>query len=241
MLEEVGRVVALLRYPVKSMAAEALDGCDVGWNGLAGDRRWTFIRGDMKRSGFPWMTIREQPAMWHYRPRFVDPSNPNASAVLVRTPDGRELDTLDPALAEELGPGVHVMKQDRGVFDATPLSLITTRTIARLSAEVGVPLGADRFRPNLVVEPADDVAGDHPENDWVGRELEIGGMRMRVDRRDKRCVMVNVDPVTTEKNAAVLRAIAQRHDACLGVYGTVVAPGRVEVGASVRLAGASGA
>jgi uncharacterized protein YcbX len=40
----VGRVVALWRYPVKSMAAEQLDGVEVSWFGLAGDRRWAFIR-----------------------------------------------------------------------------------------------------------------------------------------------------------------------------------------------------
>ncbi len=41
----VGRVVALWRYPVKSMAGEELDGAEVSWHGLAGDRRWAFIRG----------------------------------------------------------------------------------------------------------------------------------------------------------------------------------------------------
>jgi len=40
----VGRVVRLLRYPVKSMAAEVLTETHVTWNGLSGDRRWAFIR-----------------------------------------------------------------------------------------------------------------------------------------------------------------------------------------------------
>jgi len=38
----VGRVVGLWRYPVKSMAAEPLGAANVGWHGLAGDRRWAF-------------------------------------------------------------------------------------------------------------------------------------------------------------------------------------------------------
>src|SRR3954462_12559876 len=37
---QVGRVVGLWRYPVKSMGAEALAEVDVSWHGLAGDRRW---------------------------------------------------------------------------------------------------------------------------------------------------------------------------------------------------------
>jgi uncharacterized protein YcbX len=62
---EIGRVVGLWRYPVKSMAGEALDQVEVSWNGLAGDRRWAFVRDGMVRSGFPWLTLRERPEMGH--------------------------------------------------------------------------------------------------------------------------------------------------------------------------------
>jgi uncharacterized protein len=90
----VGRVAGLWRYPVKSMTAEALDGTEVSWNGLAGDRRWAFIRDGQVRSGFPWLTIRERPEMAHYRPRFAEPDRPDASPALVRTPSGREFDVV---------------------------------------------------------------------------------------------------------------------------------------------------
>ena len=123
---EVGRVVGLWRYPVKSMAAEALSSVEVGLAGFTGDRRWAFVRGDVPRSGFPWMTIREDAAMLEHVPRFVEPERPDKSRVMVRTPGGSELDVIDPALAASLGDGVRVIKQDRGVFDAMPLSLITT-------------------------------------------------------------------------------------------------------------------
>ena len=58
---------------------------------------------------------------------------------------------------------------------------------------------------------------------------------MRVDRRDERCVVVNVDPATTERDPKILRAIARERDACLGVYGTTVTPGRVAVDDAVYL------
>lgn len=232
---EVGRVAALWRYPVKSMAAEPLDAVEVSWHGLAGDRRWALIRDGMVRSGFPWLTIRERPEMCLYRPRFADPARPDASPTLVRTPFGAELDVTDPALAAELGQGVRVIKQDRGIFDTLPLSLLTTRTVAGLAARVGTELDTLRFRPNLLVEPAGDDA--FPEDAWVGAVLRVGGMRMRVDKRDSRCVMVNVDPATTRRDPAVLRTIARERDACLGVYGTTVQPGRVAVGDAVVLEG----
>jgi uncharacterized protein len=224
----VGRVVALWRYPVKSMAAEALAEVEVSWHGLAGDRRWAFIRDGEVRSGFPWLTLRQCPDLSQYRPSFVEPDRPNASRTMVRTPAGNELDVVDPALAAELGNGVRVIKQDRGVFDTMPLSIITTQTIANLSALTGSDLDVLRFRPNLLIEPTSQRP--FPEDAWVGCVLHIGGTRMRVDARDKRCVVVNIDPVTTRRNPAILRAIAQQRDSRVGVYGTTVQPGRITVG-----------
>jgi len=229
----VGRVAAVWRYPVKSMAAEELDGADVSWHGLAGDRRWAFIRDGQVHSGFPWLTIRELPELAHYRPRFTEPDRPNGSATLVRAPSGDELDVADPALAARLGPGVRVIKQDRGVFDTMPLSLLTTRTLTSLGRLVGSDLAPLRFRPNLLV--ADCRGGDYPEDAWVGRILRIGGLRMRVDQHDHRCVMVTIDPVTLRRNPAVLRVIATERDNRLGVYGSTVRPGRIAVGDPVEL------
>ena len=228
----VGRVAGLWRYPVKSMAAEGLDGAEVSWHGLAGDRRWAFIRDGQVRSGFPWMTIRERPEMARYRPRFAEPDRPNASLTLVRTPSGSEFEVADPALAAELGPGVRVIKQDRGVFDTMPLSLLTTQALAGLGRLADTGLVAGRFRPNLLV----DAPGcEFPEDAWVGRVLRIGGLRMRVDKRDQRCVIVTIDPVTLRRDPAILRAIARERDARFGVYGSTVEPGQVAVGDPVEL------
>jgi uncharacterized protein YcbX len=229
----VGRVVSLFRYPVKSMAAQVLDEVDVSWQGLAGDRRWAFVQGSLVRSGFPWLTVRELPVMCTYRPSFVDPLRPDKSPVMVRTPSGVDLDVVDPALAAELGPGVRVIKHDRGVFDTFPLSLISTRTVGDLGAMVEAPLAPLRFRPNLLVEPIDDMP--FPEDSWVGSVLRIGDLRMRVDKRDQRCIMVNVDPTTTERDPRILRAIGRERQACLGVYGSTVTPGRVAVGDVVSI------
>jgi uncharacterized protein YcbX len=226
---EVGRVAALWRYPVKSMAAEPLDAVDVAWNGLVGDRRWAFVRDEQASNGFPWLTLRENPDLGKYHPAYVDLEKPNLSAVTVRTPSGQVLELLDPALTAELGGKARVMKLYRGAFDTMPLSLITTRTISDLGALLGrADLEVQRFRPNLLIEPAGDAP--FPEDAWVGCVLRIGGMRMRVDQRDERCMVVNVDPSTGQRDPAVLRAIARDRKPCLGVYGSTVEPGRVSVG-----------
>ncbi len=225
---QVGRVVGLWRYPVKSMGAEELAEVDVSWHGLAGDRRWAFIRNGVVQSGFPWLTLRERGDMSHYRPSFAEPDRPDQSPTVVRTPSGGTFDIADPALGTELCPGeARVIKQDRGIFDTFPLSLLTTQTIAGLGEVVGAQLDVQRFRPNILVEAADEAP--FAEDGWVGCVLRIGGMRMRVDKRDGRCVVITIDPVTTERNPAILRAVARDRQGCLGVYGSTVEPGRVAV------------
>lgn len=227
-----GRVVGLWRYPVKSMAAEALGEVDVSWHGLAGDRRWAFIRSDAPRSGFPWFTLRQRADLNHYRPSFVEPERPDKSPTVVRTPSGAVLEVTDQALAAELDPaGIRAIKQDRGIFDTFPLSLVTTQTLSALGEMVGDRLDVSRFRPNLLVEATDEAP--FQEDDWVGRVLQIGGLRMRIDQRDGRCVVITIDPATTVRTPEILRTVARERQGCLGVYGSTVAPGRVSVGDAV--------
>lgn len=226
--EPIGRVVGLWRYPVKSMAGEALTDVNVGWHGFSGDRRWAFVRNDVVQSGFPWLTLRERADMSHYQPSFVDPTQPDKSPTLVRTPSGNMFDVTDPVLGVELcPPGVRVIKQDRGIFDTFPLSLITTRTIDELGERVGAQLDVARFRPNILVEAAN--AAPFAEDDWVGCILRIGTMRMRVDKRDGRCAVITIDPATTERRPEILRTVARDREGCLGIYGTTVEPGRIAV------------
>lgn len=225
---QIGTLVGLWRYPVKSMAPEALTEAEVSWHGIAGDRRWAFVRPDMERSGFPWLTLREVADMAQFTPRFAEPAQPDKSRTLVRTPEDDEYEVSDPALAARLGDGVRVIKQDRGVFDSLPLSLITTSTVDAIGTLAGRPLEVARFRPNLVVAAAPGEA--YPEDRWLGATLGIGSMTMRVDRRDPRCVITTMDPDTGERDPRVLREIAQNRANCAGVYGSTVAPGSIALG-----------
>lgn len=80
-----GRVAGLWRYPVKAMRGEQLDEAAVGWNGLAGDRRYAFVQDGQERNGFPWLTIRERPDLVLYRPSLAEPDLLNVSPVTVCT------------------------------------------------------------------------------------------------------------------------------------------------------------
>ncbi len=222
----VGRVAGLWRYPVKSMGPEVLKEAEVDWNGLAGDRRWAFVRDNAVHSSFPWLTIRECPSMAQYIPTFGNADKPDTSSTIVKTPSGDELDVADPALARDLcQDGARVIRHARGIFDTFPLSLITTQTIARLGEIVGEELDVQRFRPNILVDAAEDIP--FQEDNWVGRVLQLGGARMRVDKRDGRCVVITVDPATGERTPSILKAVRTERQGSLGVYGTTTVPGNV--------------
>ena len=64
---ELGRISAIFRYPVKSMAGELLDVATLGWHGIEGDRRLAFRRLTDK-SGFPWLTASKLPQLLLYKP-----------------------------------------------------------------------------------------------------------------------------------------------------------------------------
>jgi uncharacterized protein YcbX len=229
----VGTVSGLWRYPVKSMAAEPLRSAQLSWAGVAGDRRWAFVRSGADRNGFPWHTIREHPRMCLYTARLADPDTPDKSDVDVQTPTGDTFRVHDPALAAELGAGIRVMRLDRGMFDAMPVSLISTRTVSALCELAEVPTNELRFRPNIVVAPIADRS--FVEDDWVGSVLHIGDAAVRVDRRDSRCITVDVNPASGQPDARLLTVIGQQRQARAGVYGTIVRPGLVRLDDAVRI------
>lgn len=225
----LGRVVGLWRYPVKSMGPEPLREAEISWFGLAGDRRWAFLRPGSERSPFPWYTLRDNDHMAQFQPRLEHPTSPERGSTLVRTPSGAEYDVTDPALGLALGSaGVRVIRLQRGAFDTFPVSIISTQTIAALEDRVGRRLETQRFRPNVLIE----AEGDEPfqEDHWVGSEVQLGSTRLRVDKRDGRCAVITIDPATGQREPEVLRSVTQTREGCLGVYATPVQPGRVGVG-----------
>ena len=139
--------------------------------------------------------------------RLRDPGRPEASTAEVLTPDGDTVEITDPGLPNRLGDGIRLMRLHRGAFDSSPVSLIGTATVAHLCRSIDQPVDARRFRPNLVVETDEPFV----ENSWTGRTLRIGDAALRIDRLDKRCVMINVDPETGRSEPSMLRLVARSH------------------------------
>lgn len=239
--QRVGVVQALYRYPVKSMAGELVETAHIGWHGIEGDRRYAFARTG-QLVGFPWLTASKLPELLSYTPRYLAPHDPRSSAVEVQTPDGHVLDIGSDALrtevSERYGAPVHMMRLDQGIFDAFSLSLISQETVQALETATERELVMARFRPNIVITTL--TGESFCEDGWVGKRLVFGeradAPTMKVNERDVRCVMVNIDPQTLVKDAAILKTIAQTRQNCLGIYGSTDRIGMIEIGAPVYLA-----
>jgi uncharacterized protein YcbX len=232
---ELGRISAIFRYPIKSMAGERLESAKIGWYGVEGDRRLAFRR-LADRGAMPWLTASRLPELLLYHPIGRQDTTGEPLPTHIRTPDGREYGLTDEALLEEIATrhraDLELMQLRHGIFDEAGVSAITLGTIGSISREAGHDLDIRRFRPNLVLDTTD--AQPFEEDRWVGKVLEFGsdgtGPAISVTMRDKRCVMINLDPDTAAANADVMQTVIRMNENYAGVYGTVIRTGELRVG-----------
>jgi uncharacterized protein YcbX len=237
----IGRVRSIFRYPVKSMAGVSLEHAHLGWHGIDGDRRFAFRRVS-ETGGMPWLTASRLPKLVLYRPHGCAPEDASLPTH-VRTPDGRELplrgDELRTEIVSACGAEVELMRLRHGIFDETPVSILTAATLDTVAREAGRTVDVRRFRPNFFLETSD--AGGLPEDAWVGKVLHLGSgpdaPAVAVTMRDERCAVINFDPDTAASDAAVMKAAVRLNGNRLGVYAVVVRTGTVTREAEVCLEG----
>lgn len=229
----IGRVVALRRFPVKSMAGETLDELELGWTGVRGDREYGFVFTD-RLNRFPWFTGRDVAALTRYR-AVGGEYGPAGLPVEIRSPDGRVSSVADAALKAELegqaGRSLHLIQLSRGAYDSMPVSIVSTASLAAVDAHHGAPVDPGRFRINIVVESAER------DTEWRGRTLCFAeqGPALALVRPIERCAMITIDPATGARDPSVMRTIARAFGNELGEYGSVSRKGIVRVGDPVRI------
>src|SRR5262245_46112939 len=160
LMNTIGTVDSLWRYPVKSMRGEELNEAFVGFSGMYGDRLFAF-RSSTSPKAFPYLTAREQRKLLQYRPRFRYPdkaarpinlaeaesigpglnpvsADPPDLMVDVEAPTGQTLAIDDPALIHMLGDGISgapdptLVRSDRAMTDCRPVSLLSVQSARQL-------------------------------------------------------------------------------------------------------------
>jgi uncharacterized protein YcbX len=228
----VAEVAVLQRFPVKSMGGERLESVDVLHSGLVGDREWAVYGADGKLA-----SGKHSARFRRMDPVFELVARRDGGHTVVVLPDGAEHVAGEPgtddALSQHFGEQVwlrretDVMHQDQATF-----SLVGTATLVELGHHEGdgAPVDPRHVRANLVVQTDQAYA----EESWIGREVTMGTVRVRVTEAIQRCRMVGVAQVGLPERPGMLRAISEHHDLLAGVYATVLRRGRVAVGDGVR-------
>ena len=235
----IGHVEALFRYPVKSMSGERLESAELGWHGIAGDRRFAFRRTE-DRSAFPWLSASSLPQLLLFAP-FRRDDGPGDDPTHVRTPDGVELPIFGEELAAEitrrLRAPVEMMQLRNGIFDDASISVIASDTVSEIAESAGQTADVRRFRPNVLVRAAH--SRPFQEDEWVGKMLVLGegedAPAISVTLRDLRCSMINLDPDTAKVAPEMMKTVVRANQNNAGVYGTVTRAGRITVGQTIFL------
>jgi uncharacterized protein YcbX len=107
------------------------------------------------------------------------------------------------------------------------LHIVNLATVRDLERIMGRSLDPLRFRPNIILDgvPAWQELG------WLDKVLTVGGIKLTVFHRTRRCDATNVDPKTGTRDTAI-PAVLQRTlgHSDFGVYAKVEAAGELAVG-----------
>ncbi len=251
-------VAALYRYPVKGLSPERLGAVAVTpGEGLPGDRLLALALADtefdaaaprhLPKTRFLVLLRHERLAALKTRLE----TEGGVRRVVIRNRDGQLL--LDQPIDDAAGRQAvaaffagcfpdycaagspRLVEAPGHMFSDVPakvVSLINLGSVAALGAAVGATLDPLRFRGNV------HLAGVEPwaEFGWVGREVAIGGVRLKVTQRIRRCAATDVDPETgarDQKLPPTLLAGFGHGD--LGVYAEVLTSGSLTEGDQVTL------
>jgi hypothetical protein len=73
------------------------------------------------------------------------------------------------------------------------------------------------------------------ENEWVGQAIRLGGFVVKGELPTIRCAMPMHAQADLPRDPSVLRTIVREANQCLGLYASVIEPGRIGIGDPVEL------
>lgn len=255
---KVGTVASCFRAPVKSMQGMSVDSLDFTDTAAVGDRTWGLndsVSGKLmtaKRYGRLLEACADDTTITLNDGRTFAIDAPDASSTLSdwlgqqvtltkagEVPDtGYEM-TFDPP--NDDAEYFEIPTPPGTFLDLAAAHLISSASLAACAAaRPDLNWDVRRFRPNLVLEVADDVE-PFGEEEWVGQHLHIGTAVLSVQSPTVRCAMPlraqpsHDDQPALDRQRSMFAAMNEltptpNH---LGLYLQVIQPGTVSIGDSV--------
>ena len=246
------QVEQLWRHPVKSLQGERLLEAALSETGLRHDREYGVID---RRTGRV-LSGKTVPQLMFGRARL------DGDTVVVALPGGSDFAADDPAGAvalsgwldrdvflEHAGDLPRAFQVQEVVSDSEPSPNAPVRDVLCPPAPSGLRarsprrrgLAARRGCPAVSTDGAGprarrciDANDSGSEDDWLGRTVRIGSAELRIVKPTKRCAIVQRPQPGLARDVPLARSLIHDHGNMLGVYATVVTPGRMALGDSVR-------
>ena len=146
-----------------------------------------------------------------------------------RTPDEPlpDLSAFAEVIEFESPPGTY--------FDAFPIMLMTQQSLDTMSqAAPNSAFDERRFRANFILDVGDST-DRFPEQAWIGKELHMGDVVLRVIDTCPRCSMTTHATDTLPRDTAIMRQLVTEAEGTLGVYAKVVRGGTIAQGQIVTV------
>ncbi len=247
-------VNALLRYPVKGLTAEQVDGISIGTGEtFPADRAFAVENGP---SGFdpaaPAWLPKAKFLCWMKHPklaRLVSRYDDSSGVLSVESPDASASGHLGSAdgraaietfltayMGEEARKPLRLLQAPGHSFSDVArkvVSFINLASVDDIARALGVHVDPARFRSNVLL----DGLPAWSEATWIGKEFTVGTTRFRAVKTIPRCLATHVDPQTGTRDLDVMATIRSlRGDMDCGIYAEVIAPGTMARGDELRLA-----
>ncbi|HEX2230448.1 MAG TPA: MOSC domain-containing protein, partial [Candidatus Binatia bacterium] len=119
--------------------------------------------------------------------------------------------------------------------EAGRITLHGRASVQSLETAVGAEVSELRFRSNIAV----DGLSAWEEQGWVGRKVRIGAIEFDVVKPKTRCLATHANPLTGERDLAILTTLTQKMGQQNPTVGVAMVPsgkgGRIHVGDQVTI------
>jgi len=237
----------ITRYPVKGLGAEYLEYADMTpGRGIANDRRFAIAHADSKfdehkpewlpRGNF--LVVARSPALASLECAYID----EGSTLVI---DGREkgllriplntfgseemLTVLFSSLCESPQPKPYKLVSIGKATSLTDsptetVSIMNTASLIDFQNRLGVTLDRRRFRGNFWFNGVEAWE----ENAWVGKEISIGSIRLKITETICRCAAIEANPATGRRDVQALQSLKRHYNhTVFGVLAQIEVGGRI--------------
>jgi uncharacterized protein YcbX len=254
-----GTVVRISIAPVKALGLVHPQEVELGERGVAADRRFWLVNGEGRMvNGKVYPELMQVRPEWDEQTRRlalhfpdgsvvagnVEPGEPFAAEMYGEPHPSRAVPgPWQEALSEFVDAPLTLLWSEGGAADRGDeadgwVSVVSRASLARLGQAAGVDAPVDGRRFRMLFEI--DGVGPHEEDTWIGGQVQIGEAVVAPVGDVGRCAVTKCDPDTGVSDLDTLRALAsyrregKTEPLPLGIYGAVLAPGRVREGDAVR-------